>query len=149
MFYVDHSIIDSLRTSLKDSMSMPFVTFPHTAWSLEKAMEKIVETNLATLNPSEKKIRVDMEQRLRDLIDQEYLVQTGYKQGLHQSAAVRNDLKVWRDSYLSQFVRNRSEDTVSVSQNDIEELRRVMRNDTSIINNTSRRTRADAADQTF
>jgi hypothetical protein len=137
MFYVDHSIIDSLRTSLKDSMSMPFVTFPHTAWSLEKALEKIVETNLATLNPSEKKIRVDMEQRLRDLIDQEYLVQTGYKQGLHQSAAVRNDLKVWRDSYLSQFVRNRSEDTVSVSQNDIEELRRVMRNDTSIINNTS------------
>lgn len=137
MFYVDHSIIDSLRSRLQDSLTLPFVTFPHTVWSLEKAMEKIVETNLATLNPTEKKIRVDMEQRLRDLIDQEYLVQSGYRQGLHQSTAVRNDLKVWRESYLAQFVRNRTEDSVAVSQQEIEELRRVMRNDTSIINNSS------------
>ncbi|MFZ4619940.1 MAG: peptidylprolyl isomerase [Bacteroidota bacterium] len=137
-FFVDHSVIDSLRVRMNDTLQMTFVTFPHTVWTLEKALEKIVETNLATVNPNQKKFRIDFEQRLHDLVDQEYLVQTGYRQGLNQSSAVRNDLKVWRDSYLSQFVRNKAEDTVTVSQNDIEELRRIFRNDTSIVNNNSK-----------
>ena len=137
MFYTDKSVIDSLRARMNDSIRMPFVTFPHDSWTLELTLEKIVESNLATPRPSLKKIRMDVELRLRDLIDQEYLIQTAYKKDLHQSATVRNDLKVWRDSYLSQMVRNRTEDTVVVSQNDIEELKRIFYNDTSIVNNNT------------
>ena len=135
MFFVDRSVIDSLRERMRDSMNYPFVTFPHINWSLEITLYKIAETNLATMAPSPKKIRMDLEQRLHDIIDQEYIVQAGYKQGLHQSAAVRNDLKVWRDVYVSNSVRKMAEDTITVSQNDIEELRRVFRTDTAIVNN--------------
>ena len=135
MFFVDRSVLDSLDLRMKDSLHLPFITFPHTTWSLETALSKISESNLATPAPSIKKIRLDVEQRLHDLIDQEYIVQIGYQQGLNLSAAVRNDLKVWSDSYISQLVRNRTMDTVTVSQNEIEELRRVFRNDTSIVNN--------------
>lgn len=135
MFFVDKSVIDSVRLRMKDSMQFTFVTFPHITWSLEMTLEKISETNLATINPTPKKIRMDIEQRLRDIIDQEYLVQFGYKNGLNQSSAVQNDLKVWRDTYLSQIVRSRIEDTINVSQNEIEEIKRVFRNDTSIVNN--------------
>ncbi|GEM_PF-2907699 len=135
MFFVDKSVIDSLRVRMGDSLHFTFVTFPHAEWTLESTLEKISETNLATINLTLKKIRTDVEQRLRDLIDQEYLVQIGYKQGLNQSAAVRNDLKVWRDAYLSQIIKSRVEDTVNVSLNEIEEIKRVFRNDTAIVNN--------------
>ncbi len=137
MFNVDHSVVDSLRKELKDSLSHVLITFPHAVWTLERAMEKIVESKLATVKPTLQKVRADIEQRLHDLIDQEYVVQIGYQQGLHRSDAVRNDLKVWRDSYLSQFVRNKTEDTITATQNEIEELRRIYRNDTSIVNNSA------------
>ncbi|HAP35134.1 MAG TPA: hypothetical protein DCQ28_04020, partial [Bacteroidetes bacterium] len=133
MFFIDKTVITLLHESMGDSLHFPFVTFPHTVWSVETALEKIVGTNLATANPTLNKIRIDVEQRLRDLIDQEYLTQIGYTRGLNQSSSVRKDLKVWRDSYLSQIVKNKIGDTITVSQNEIEELRREFSNDTSLI----------------
>jgi 23S rRNA pseudoU1915 N3-methylase RlmH len=135
LFFIDHGVVDELRSRMKDSMQFPFVTFPHTVWTLAQTMEKIRTTNLATVNPTLRRIRADLEQRLKDIIDQEYLVQTGYRKGLHQSAAVQNDLKVWRDTYTAQIVKNRIEDTVTVTQKEIEELKRTFYNDTLIVNN--------------
>ena len=138
MFFVDKSLITLLHEVMGDSLHYTFVTFPHTVWTLETTLQKIAETNLATANPSLSKIRSDVEQRLRDLIDQEYLIQIGYSRGLHQSSAVRKDLKVWRDSYLSQMIKNRIGDTITVSQKDIEELRRAFSHDTSLIFNNDK-----------
>jgi hypothetical protein len=42
---------------------------------------------------------------------------------------------VWRDTYTAQIVKNRIEDTIVVSRNDIEELKRVFHDDTTIVNN--------------
>lgn len=133
MFFIDKPLIMLLHEAMGDSLHFTFVTFPHTTWTLETTLQKIAETNLATANPTFNKIRIDFEQRLLDLIDQEYLTQIGYAQGLNQSTSVRNDLKVWRDSYLSQIVKKKIGDTVTVSQTEIEELRRVFSNDTSLI----------------
>jgi hypothetical protein len=136
-FYIQKSILDSVRMRMMDSMQFTFITFPNKTWSLEVALEKIAKTNLASVNPTLRKIRADLEQRLHDIIDQEYLGQIGYRQGLHQSAAVRNDLKMWRDNFLAQIVKSRIADTLVVSQNDIEELRRAFPHDTAIVfNNT-------------
>lgn len=138
MFFIDNSVITELHQIMKDSLFKTFVTFPHTTWTLETALQKISETNLATANPSLMKIRIDVEQRLRDLIDQEYLTQEGYSRGLNQSTAVRKDLKVWRDSYLSQIMTKRIEDTVAVNQRDVEEVRRAFSKDTSLIFNNDK-----------
>jgi hypothetical protein len=135
LFFVDKGVMEELRRRMKDTLQKTFVTFPHTAWTLERTLEKIVSTNLATVKPSLTKIRLDVEQRLKDIIDQEYLVQAGYKKGLHQSAAVQKDLNVWRDTYMAQIVKNRIEDTIVVTQDDIEEAKRVFYADTAIVNN--------------
>jgi hypothetical protein len=140
LFFFDDGAVDYLRTAMKDSLRYPFITFPHTVWTLEQTMEKISTTNLATVHPTLKKIRIDFEQRLKDIIDQEYLVQAGYKQGLQRTAAVQNDLKVWRDTYLAQIVKDRIEDTIVVTQNDIEDVKRLFRTDSLIVqdNNAAR-----------
>ncbi|MFA6440650.1 MAG: hypothetical protein WCX28_15200, partial [Bacteriovoracaceae bacterium] len=137
LFFFDKGTVEILRARLKDTMRSTFVTFPHTSWTLERTLEKISTTNLATVNPTLKKIRLDMEQRLRDMIDQEYLVQVGYRKGLDQSATVQNDLNVWRETYSAQIVKNHIEDTIVVSQNELEELKRVFHNDTTIVNDNA------------
>lgn len=135
LFFVDHDAVEQVRARMKDSMAHIFVTFPHARWSLDQALAKIRQTNLATTKHSERAIRLDLQQRLKDLIDQEYMTELGYKKNLHQSAAVQKDLKVWRDAFTAQYVRGRISDTVTVTKEEVEELRRVFGNDTSIVRN--------------
>ncbi len=135
IFFVDYDAVEQVRARMKDSMEHIFVTFPHTRWSLDQSLTKVRETNLAIPKHSARAIRLDMQQRLKDLIDQEYMTQLGYRKNLHQSSAVRNDLKVWRDAYTSQYVRGVISDTVIVTGEEIEELRSIFRNDTLIVRN--------------
>lgn len=135
LFFVDHNAVEFVRARMKDSMAHIFVTYPHTRWSLDQSLAKIRETNLASTQHSARAIRLDIQQRLKDLIDQEYMTAVGYKKKLHQSASVRNDLKVWRDAYASQYVRGLIIDTVAVTREEVEALRRIFHNDTSIVRN--------------
>ncbi|MBI2429835.1 MAG: peptidylprolyl isomerase [Ignavibacteriales bacterium] len=132
-FFVDYDAVERVRAQMKDSMALTVVTFPHSRWNLEQALTKIRETNLATTQFSAHAIRLDVQQRLKDLIDQEYMAELGYKKNLHQSAAVQKDLNVWRDAYMSQYIRGLISDTVAVTREEIEELRRILSNDTSIV----------------
>lgn len=133
VFIIDSNVESEVRSLLSDSLTLDLITFPHTRWSVEKTVGKIVTSNLGISSPTAKKIRVDVEQRIHDLIDQEHLVQSGYKRGLHQSSSVQKELKVWRDAFLSQMVKNRMGDTVSVTQQEVEELKYVYRNDSSVV----------------
>jgi hypothetical protein len=135
MYFVDYQAVELLRNRMKDSMAASAVVMPHTVWNAEQMLERIRETNLATLRPSLQRIRMDVEQRLREIIDQEFLAEIGYAKGLHQSNAVRNDMKVWRDAYRAQIVRSKINDTVVISREEMEEIRRVFRSDTSIVMN--------------
>lgn len=135
MYIVDASTLKHLTAAMGDSLSDVLVTFPHTTWTGEQALEKISETNLATPHPSPKMIRVDMEQRLREIIDQEFLAQIGYQKGLHQSKAVMDDMKVWREAYIAQHVRAMVEDTIAVTQEDMREIRKIFQNDSAVVHN--------------
>jgi len=44
-------------------------------------------------------------------------------------------MKVWRDAYRAQIVRSKINDTVVISREEMEEIRRVFKNDTSIVMN--------------
>ncbi|MHB1049973.1 MAG: peptidylprolyl isomerase [Bacteroidota bacterium] len=134
-YFVDYQSIELLRKRMKDSMAAAAVVMPHTVWSVEQMMERIRETNLATPRPSLQRIRTDVEQRLREILDQEFLAEIGYAKGLHLSNAVRNDMKVWRDAYRAQIVRSSINDTIVISREEMEEIRRVFRHDTAIVMN--------------
>jgi hypothetical protein len=138
MYAVDQFAVDGLRRRLSDTIHTPLVIMPHTVWSVDQTMERIRETQLATMRPSLQRIRIDVEQRLREIIDQEFLAEIGYEKRLHQSDAVRNDMRVWRDAYSAQVVRSRINDTITVTHGEIEEIRRVFGGDTSIVRNNDK-----------
>lgn len=139
-YFVDVQSIEYLRNRMKDSMTAAAVVMPHTVWNVEQMLERIQETNLAVPGPTLQRLRRDVEQRLREIIDQEFLSEIGYERGLQHSNAVRNDMKVWRDAYSAQIVRSKINDTIVVSRDEVEEIRRVFRNDTAIVMNDDKAT---------
>ncbi len=137
LFLIERSVADSIHRRMGDSASLPLVTFPHTVWTAGMTIMKLADSHLAIPAPTLQRIRQDVERRLRDVIDQEYLVQSAYRRELHQSAAVREDVKVWRDVYSASLVRKRISDTVTVSAEEVKELQRLFSSDTSIARNDS------------
>jgi hypothetical protein len=131
LFFIDHGRVDSLRARMGDSLRLPLVTFPHTVWSAEQSFRRVAVTNLAVLRPTVSRLRMDVEQRLRDLIDQEYLTRAAYRKGMHQTVSVRDQLKIWRESFIAQSLRNRLVDTLSASLSEMDELRAVMKQDSA------------------
>lgn len=133
-YFVDEASEASLRESLRDTMETAFVTFPHRRWSVAEAVSKVRETNLAVPNPTVRTVRNDVEQRLREVIDQEFLTELAYARGYHQTDAVRNETALWRDAYRAQRMRGVLADSVTVSDGEMEQVRRIFRADTSIVN---------------
>lgn len=121
-FILTASFADSIREKLKSVWDSVFVLFPHTQWTLGQTVEKMSVSRFYVDNPTPLRIRKAFDQRLRDLIDQEHLIQRGYRNKLNLSEAVRRDLAVWRDYLLADRFRQVYRDTVSVSPADLKRL---------------------------
>ncbi|MCX6136034.1 MAG: hypothetical protein NTV54_00865, partial [Ignavibacteriales bacterium] len=77
--------------------------------------DRLVISRLMIEKPTSIALREALDQRLRDLIDQEHLTQIGYEQHLQSTAGVMSDMKPWRDSFLSSFLKNKVRDTLDAT----------------------------------
>lgn len=128
-FFLDASVVEAIRPLMPEDFSKTLVTFSSEQWSVEQTLEIMIRAGLITQHPTYEHLRIDFEQRLRDIIDQEYLTHIGYRKNLNQSTDVQNDLKVWRDANLAQFLRQKIVDTVQITQKDLEEGRKYFSGD--------------------
>jgi hypothetical protein len=128
-FFLTQDLIDSVLKKHGGEADRPYVLFPGEQWSLRTALEKMRVAGLTIDRPTLEKVRLAFDQRLRDLIDQENLTQLGYARQLQHSSAVQKELGPWRDWYLAQLYKNTITDTLSASQQEIENEKWRMRRD--------------------
>ena len=92
-----------------------FVVFPHTTWTLGHMMDRLVISRLMIEKPTPVALRAALDQRFRDIIDQEHLTHIGYEEHLQSAGSVITDMRQWRDSFLAAFLKNRMRDTVNAT----------------------------------
>lgn len=134
-FFLGANAVEAVRYAMGVDFQKPLVLFPNKNWSVEQTLELMVTAGLISPQPTYQRLRIDFEQRLRDIIDQEYLTELGYQRNLNHSNEVRKDMKVWRDAYAAQYLRKRIADTVSLSQKDLEEGKQYFSSDSVTLGN--------------
>jgi hypothetical protein len=137
VFSIDNSVRAKLFSLMKNSLGSPWIIYPQGTWSLEKTIDKIISSNLAVPDPTYQSIYFSIEQRLKDLIDQEYLTRRGYAMKLNLTAAVQNDMKTWHDEYLAQRMRKIIGDTIVVNETEVKDFQRLFQSDSMISHNDS------------
>ncbi|MGE5313358.1 MAG: hypothetical protein ACM3Q4_01540 [Acidobacteriota bacterium] len=147
-FVLTPAIVHTILSKQTAEAGQVYVTFPHTAWTLETTLEKMRIAGLAVERPTLTRLREAYEERLHDLIDQEQLTRIGYERGLQHTDNVQKQLGPWRDWYLAQTYKNTIEDTIRISQRDVENEKWRMLRDTVMAEDTSKARQSLAAART-
>jgi hypothetical protein len=136
-FALTDALVQAALAADREDADAPYVQYPHGAWTLATTLEKMRIAGLAVDKPTLTRVRFAFEGRLHDLIDQENLTQLGYARQLQHSAAVQKELGPWRDWYLAQMYKNTIGDTLTASQEEVENEKWRLRNDSLAMQDTS------------
>ena len=118
-FILTGEVYDSLSNVLSHDWNDVFVTFPESKWTLGEAVEKIFGQGFGVADPTSMKIKVTLDQALRNLIYQEELTRIGYGKDLEMTPRVQRKLSMWKDFYLANLLKERIADTVKTTDRDV------------------------------
>ena len=130
-FILTRAICDSLSVRLADEWNSPFVHFTDSEWSLREAVDRLFGQGFGVKDPTALKIKVNLDQALRNLIYQEELTRIAYEKNLEMSGPVQSKLSMWSDFYLASLVKQKIADSVQVTDSDVSNYISRMLNDSS------------------
>ena len=130
-FILSGAVFDSLNSRLGDEWENAFITFPETKWTLGETVGRIFGQGFGVANPTPMKIKVTLDQALRNLIYQEELTQIGYQKDLEMTPRVQRKLSMWKDFYLANLLKERIADTVRITDSDVAYYRSNMAKDST------------------
>ncbi|MGA7160817.1 MAG: peptidylprolyl isomerase [Bacteroidota bacterium] len=118
-FILTGEVYDSLSILLSPEWNDVFVTFPKSQWTLGKAVEKIFGQGFGVADPTSMKIKVTLDQALRNLIYQEELTEIAYGRDLEMNPRVQGKISMWKNFYLANLLKERIVDTVKTTDTDV------------------------------
>ncbi len=122
---VDESDIDIMRRNYdSNTLNKPFIKFKKNPISLNEflfalsydpyCLEDTIKNNLDLYF-----IQRKLNSYVKNFIQQEIIVREGYKNNLLFSDEIKNRMSLWKDNYITQFLRNRYVDSISVSDEEL------------------------------
>ena len=118
-FILTGEVYDSLSNLLSSKWNNVFITFPKSQWTLGEAVEKIFGQGFGVADPTSMKIKVTLDQALRNLIYQEELAEIAYGRDLAMNPRVQEKLSMWKNFYLANLLKERIADTVTTTDRDV------------------------------
>ncbi len=118
-FILNEAVFDSLNDMLSNEWNDPFIVFSDSRWTLGETVEKLFGQGFGVADPALLKIRVTLDQALRNLIYQEELTRIGYDENLEMTPRVQKKLSMWRDFYLANLIKEKISDTLKVTDSDV------------------------------
>lgn len=103
----------------RDSLMMTFVKIPGKELSLNDYLHWYRFENFNSESSSYKTVAGLLNGKTKKFIEDELLYSEGIKEGLQNSPSVQSDLRMWKDSYLSQLTSSVFYDSVKVTDNDL------------------------------
>lgn len=115
--------LDSLRKmDLADHLDEPFARFNNgTIWTVSDFLKKLIIGPYPLNFKSREALRKSLRFQIRRMIEFESLAARGKSLGLEKSYYVKSQTKMWGDAYLAQQLRQQIVDTVTVSDQELQQ----------------------------
>ncbi|HEX2960710.1 MAG TPA: peptidyl-prolyl cis-trans isomerase [Ignavibacteriales bacterium] len=105
----------------RDSLNMALIHFKDKSVSLRDFLYSFVTDGFTVKEPTYEKVVGKLRTYLNDYISQEILSREGYRRGLQNMPEVKSDMKLWKENYISQILRNQFLDSAKVSDEEVQE----------------------------
>jgi parvulin-like peptidyl-prolyl isomerase len=115
---------DDLQRSLKlldkEKLNSLFVEFDSTKLSLKDFIYYLMYQKVSFPSTKSNRIKLVLNKAVKQFIEDEVITQEGYKRGLNKLSSVRKDINIWKNYYLSELMLQTFNDSVSVSDSEVE-----------------------------
>lgn len=102
----------------RDSLNMTLIRFQENPVTLRDFLYSFVTDGFVVKEPTYEKVAGKLKQYLDTQIAQEILSREGYRRGLQNMPEVKSDMKLWKENYVSQLLRNQFLDSARVSDDE-------------------------------
>ncbi len=99
----------------QDTLQMNYIEFKEKPISLGKFISILAFKNFNAVKYDLNSIAQLLDSETRKVIEEELLVREGIKEGLNYLPQVQKDLKMWRENYLAQMLKNDFVDSAKIS----------------------------------
>lgn len=110
-------LIDSVPGKFKDEV---FIKFAENPVDLKEFLYYIYFKNFKSPGLSKQAIRSSLKSAIDEYIESELIAREAYKQNLNLVPEVQNELQMWKDNFLSQYLRNTYNQDAKVSESELE-----------------------------
>lgn len=124
-YSVGMEYLDELEKSFgTDSLRLPFLTLGSRSVSFSEFLTWFLfeRFSVTTLDP--RTIGAFMQDRVKLLIEQDLLYHEGLRRGLQNDPIVREEITMWKDYYLAMKAKELFADSISISEQEVEEYYR-------------------------
>lgn len=121
IYYLYEQDIINLINRLSDFQKQKvFVKFEKNPVTFEEFLYYIYFNNFSTSEVSLNSVKNSLNSALREFIRVEVITREGYKRNLQNSAPVKEELKMWEDNFLAQYLKNTYNKKAAVTDAELE-----------------------------
>ncbi len=113
--------VDMIELNLHGDLNNTLVIIGNKKISSREFLRSLPFKGFSVENSSDQFIAKKLNRAIRSFIEDEFLAEEGYQQGLQNIPEVRNDIEMWKDFYFSTWLNRTMRSQINVSDSEIEE----------------------------
>lgn len=113
-------LLKTLNLLNRDKLKSLFVEFDFTKLSLEDFIFYLMYQKVYLPSSSPNRIKLVLNRAVKQFIEDEIITQEGYARGLNKLSSVQKDIEIWKTYYLAEQMFQTFNDSVKVSDSDVE-----------------------------
>jgi parvulin-like peptidyl-prolyl isomerase len=119
-YIIDPEDVKEIESELGDKKNQVLVKMEKRNVPISEFLRAILFKGFSVTDSSQKYIAYKLNKSIKNFLEDEYLAEEGYKQGLHLKPEVKKDIEMWKDFYYSTWYSLTLKNNIEITDDEIE-----------------------------
>lgn len=119
-YIIDPEDVREIESELGDKKNQVLVKMEKRNVPISEFLRAILFKGFSVTDSSQKYIAYKLNKSIKNFLEDEYLAEEGYRQGLHLKPEVKKDIEMWKDFYYSTWYSLTLKNNIEITDDEIE-----------------------------
>ena len=119
-YIIDVEDIREIENSLGDKKNHKLIKLENRTATVSEFLRSLLFKGFTVTDSTERHIAARLNKSIKNFLEDEYLAEEGYRQGLHLNPEVKKDIEMWRDFYYANWYSLTLKNNINVTDEEVE-----------------------------
>lgn len=119
-YMIDVEDVRQIESNLGDKKNLILIKMDNRTIPVNEFLRALLFKGFTVTDSSERHIAAKLNRSIKSYLEDEYLAEEGYRQGLHLRPEVKKDIEMWKDFYFANWYTLTLKNTIDVTDEEIE-----------------------------